>query len=112
MLTPPDPIPPLVRLTEDEAVAALLVIAAMNGMYVFGLADIYRADDFGRNIGFVVSDGQRFWNPNQRSWAWIRHTSEYGWIAPREIGFDIVPLGRIDRGLSPHPVTTIKASNR
>lgn len=108
MLTPPDPIPPPVKMGERRARTTLRAIAAIHDGWVVRMADVGRLAAVGRwgdraIVGLAVMPrdcGQSLlrWT-HEPTWVWSTELRTLFWDRPDMLGGATVPLGRLDRGL-------------
>jgi hypothetical protein len=90
---------PLTELSEDEALAALFVVAALDRSYVATLYDWRTVKTAPTDFGFAVVGrrirlvGEFLDDPG---WSWFRATRLYG---VQQTPRGVYPGGRIDRGL-------------
>ncbi|HXE51209.1 MAG TPA: hypothetical protein VN663_22720 [Ramlibacter sp.] len=100
-----EPAPPLIVLTEREALAALFTVAAMHqGWYVYRMNEFYpRTSDPLPFVGYAAFDGLT--RPVAPLWAWRAGDGAYGLMLPDDMAIHVVATGRVDRGLgaiTPH----------
>lgn len=98
-MNPPDPIPAPVKMSEARARKVLLMIAAMNSLYVMRLVSLKYQPGLGDTVAYVGMVVMRGAIPTGPAWCWAAVDGRLRWIDPQFLGRTVVATGRIDRGL-------------